>query len=159
MGSHRRFVSSGPAENGYLHPVESYGGWFDFTTNLREEQKAGGTLTGWLDYLVGGFEEEDIKASPTVGGVDPRTGQPVDPDAARTVADFLNQPRGGGGGDEPFACGAYPDWVPNWVKQDMLACVKPPSDRNRRLAVLVASVVAGGVLLYAAPKIIARYKK
>jgi len=159
MGSHRRFVSSGPAESDYLHPLESYGGWFDFTTNLREEQKQGGTLKGWLDSLVGGFEEEDIKASPTVGGINIHTGKPFEPSAAYTVSEAMTSPQTRGEDNQPFACGAYPDWVPNWVKQDMLGCVKPPSDRNRRLAIFAASVVAGGVLLYAAPKIIARYKK
>jgi hypothetical protein len=149
MGSHRRFVSSGPAESDYLHPLESYGGWFDFTTNLREEQKAGGTLKGWLDSLVGGFEEEDIKASPTVGGINIHTGKPFEPSAANTVANVM---------DESKPCAAYPTWMPDWLKQDVLGCEKPKPDL-RKLAVVASVVVASGVVLYATPKIIARYKK
>lgn len=159
MGSHRRFVSSG-AEEPYLLPMQSYGGWFDFTTNIREEQKAGGTIRGWLDSLIGGFEEEDIKASSTVGGIDPRTGKPVAPDAARYPADLMTKPPGGGGagGGGGVPCSEYPSWLPAFVKQDILGCETRKPD-PKRLAVVASVVLAGGIVLYAAPKIIARYQK
>lgn len=157
MGAHRRFISSGVDES-YLHPLESYGGWFDFTTNIREEQKAGGTLKGWLDSLVGGFEEEDIKASPTAGGIDPRTGRPVAPDAARYPADLMTKPPGTGGGGGGVPCSEYPSWLPDFVKQDILGCETRKPD-PKRLAIVASAVLAGGIVLYAAPKIIARYKK
>ena len=149
MGSHRRFVSSG-AEEPYLHPLQNYGGWFDITTNLRKESEEGGTFTGWLDSLIGGFEEEDIKASPTVGGIDPKTGKPVAPDAARYPAGVMQPARS--------ACSEYPSWLPDFVKQDILGCETRKPD-PKRLAIVAASVLAGGIVLYAAPKIIARYKK
>ncbi len=160
-------------------PLQSYGGFLNvwdaltggslsrtpgaITTNLREEQKAP-SLTGWFDYLFGGAEKEDIAASPTVGGIDVRTGKPFDPSAAYTVAGYLNEQRRregvGGDGNEPgpsaVPCAAYPTWVPTWLKEDVLGCARPKPD-PRKVALIASAVVAVGVLAYAYPKIKARY--
>ena len=172
MGSHRRFISSGSTDEPYMLPLQSYGGFLNvwdsltggslsrtpgaITTNLREEQKAP-SLTGWFDYLFGGAEKEDIAASPTVGGIDIRTGKPFDPSAAYTVAEQLNAQRGGEGGENRrLSCTAYPDWVPTWLKEDVLGCARPKPD-PRKVALIASAVVAVGVLAYAYPKIKARY--
>ena len=156
MGSHRRFISSGSVDDPYMLPLESYGGWFDITTNLREEQKAGGTIKGWIDSLIGGFEQEDIAASPTVGGVNIHTGQPFAPSAAYPVPDVYRPSAGAGQGALP--CAGYPSWVPDFVKKDILGCetVKPPPDW-KKIAILASAVAATGLAFYAYPKIKARY--
>jgi hypothetical protein len=105
MSSHRRFVSSEMGdeyEQGLRpeHALESYGvvrmgtrsGAYGIETNLREEQQDP-SAGGFVDWLFGGFEEEDVAASPTAGGVDPRTGKPVAPEAAQLAADDMNKAR------------------------------------------------------------------
>ena len=99
MSSHRRFVSSEMGDE-YAqglrseHALEAYGAHnaYGIQTDLRQEQKDP-SAGGFVDWLFGGFEEEDVAASPTAGGVDPRTGKPVAPEAAQLVADDMNKAR------------------------------------------------------------------
>jgi len=67
-------------------------GIFSITTDLSKTTKSGGGVLSYLDYLWGGYEEEDIKASPTAGGINTRTGEPMDPEAARAVAESIGEP-------------------------------------------------------------------
>ena len=74
MGSHRRFVSSETRDEYATglqpeHALESYGAVrmgarpnYGITTDpYRESQDP--TVAGWVDWLFGGFEDEDAKAS------------------------------------------------------------------------------------------------
>jgi hypothetical protein len=72
--------------------TEQGGYGYGITTNLREASKTGGGLLTFLDYMVGGFEEEDYRASATSGGIDVRTGEPMDPEAARSVVESIGKP-------------------------------------------------------------------
>lgn len=125
MGSHRRFVSSetGDEYATGLQPeqaLENYGvvrlgprPVYGVATNLRDEQKDP-SVKGFLDWFVGGFEDEDAAASPTVGGMDIKTGKPMSPSSANVVVDQLNTDREKAGlldfffGDDDKPKG--PDW-------------------------------------------------
>jgi hypothetical protein len=65
---------------------------YGITTDLSKTTKTGGGVLSYLDYLWGGYEEEDIKASPTAGGINVRTGAPMDPNAAASVARSIEGP-------------------------------------------------------------------
>lgn len=104
MSSHRRYVESDTYPDlveGLIpeQPLSGYGitrmgvrANYGIETNLREEQKDP-SAGGFVDWLFGGFEEEDVAASPTAGGIDPRTGKPVAPEAAQIAADDMNKAR------------------------------------------------------------------
>lgn len=100
MSSHRRYIESGVYSPMDVGPDAYYEGGgteqgsygYGITTNLRESGKGGGGILSFLDYMVGGYEEEDITASPTSGGIDIRTGKPMDPEAARSVAESIGKP-------------------------------------------------------------------
>jgi hypothetical protein len=104
MGSHRRFVSSETGDEYATglqpeHALESYGAVrmgarpaYGIATNLRDEQKDP-SAKGFLDWFVGGFEDEDAAASPTVGGMDIKTGKPMSPSSANVVVEQLNKDR------------------------------------------------------------------
>jgi len=62
MSSHRRFIAADAAD-GYP-PVRAYG----IATDLNAEQDDP-TIWGWLDYVWGGYEREDVAATdPAIGG-------------------------------------------------------------------------------------------
>lgn len=105
MGSHRRFVSSETGDEYATglqpeHALESYGAVvrrgshpnYGITTNLRDEQKDP-SAGGFVDWFFGGFEDEDAAASPTVGGMNVKTGQPMSPSSANVVVGQLNKDR------------------------------------------------------------------
>lgn len=100
MSSHRRFTSSNTYPPMDVGPDAYYEGGgteqgsygYGITTDLRAAGKGGGGLFAFLDYMVGGYEEEDVTASPTSGGIDTRTGKPMDPNAARAVAESIGKP-------------------------------------------------------------------
>ena len=72
MSSHRRFIAS-EAADGYP-PVRAYG--FSIETDLNAEQEDP-SFTGWLDYVWGGYEQEDVAATnPAIGGT--INGEPIE---------------------------------------------------------------------------------
>jgi hypothetical protein len=157
MGSHRRFVVSDTSPDlagGLLpeHPLESYGVHraYGIATNLREEQKDP-SAAGFLDWLVGGFEDEDVAASPTAGGIDTKTGKPAAPGAAQTVANQLNEDR-----DKNSILGTAKAFY-----EDMLGLGDGPGRKEpdwKKIAIVVGAV-GGGALLWVKviqPKLAAR---
>ena len=136
MSSRRRFENShvyapmdvGPEAYYEGGGTEQGGYGYGIATNLRETSKTGGGLLTFLDYMVGGFEEEDIKASPTAGGINLRTGAPMDPNAARSVAESIGKPD----------YNPYDDYDPN----------APPKKPDVKKLVLVAGSLAGAFALW-----------
>lgn len=76
MGAHRRFITSEASEASDTYsPLGEYGGFFDITTN-RAEEIDDPSILGWLDYVFGGYEKEDLAATPdTIGGT--INGEPI----------------------------------------------------------------------------------
>lgn len=131
MSSHRRFIASqtyAPMDVGPVAYYEGGGteqGGYGITTDLSQASKSGGGFATWLDYLWGGFEQEDIAASPTAGGVNIYTGQPVDPNAAASVAESIGKP----------------DY---WPGEDKA----PSTDVNWRNLAITVVALGGGFLLW-----------
>ena len=99
---------------------------YGIATDLSKTTKTGGGFFDFIDYMVGGFEKEDVAASPKAGGIDTRTGLPMDPDAAESVAEAIGQPD----------YNPYDDEDPD----------APPPDW-KRLAIVVG-VIGGGFALW-----------
>lgn len=106
--------------------AQGYG--YGITTDVSKASKSGGGLLTFLDYMVGGFEEEDYKASPTSGGIDTRTGKPMDPEAARSVIESIGKPD----------YNPYDDYDPN----------APPKKPDVKKLVIVAGSLVGAFALW-----------
>lgn len=135
MSSRRRFENShvyAPMDVGPEAYYEGGGteqGGYGITTDVSKASKSGGGLLTFLDYMVGGFEEEDYKASPTAGGIDTRTGKPMDPEAARSVIESIGKPD----------YNPYDDYDPN----------APPPKKTpdvKKLAIVAGSLVGAFAL-------------
>ena len=132
MSSHRRFVTSEASAD---YPALGEYGFFDITTNVADEIKSP-TIAGYLDYVWGGFEKEDLRATPdTVGGT--IDGEPVE-GSAQYLIEQRNQDR------------LNDDILPgidDWFKPDDPDLL-PKKDIPWGRIALVAGVVVGGFIAY-----------
>jgi hypothetical protein len=133
MSSRRRFENShvyAPMDVGPEAYYEGGGteqGGYGITTDVSKASKSGGGLLTFLDYMVGGFEKEDYEASPTAGGIDTRTGKPMDPEAARSVIESIGKPD----------YNPYDDYDPN---------APPKKPDVKKLAIVAGSLVGAFAL-------------
>ena len=132
MSSHRRFVTSEASAD---YPALAEYGFFNITTNVADEIKSP-TIAGYLDYVWGGFEKEDLRANPdAVGGT--IDGKPVE-GSAQYLIEQRNQDR------------LNDDILPgidDWFKPDDPDLL-PKKDIPWGRIALVAGVVVGGFIAY-----------
>lgn len=127
MSSHRRFVAS-EASEAYA-PTGEYG-FFSIATNVADEFKSP-SVSGWIDYLIGGYEQEDLAATPdTACGT--IHGEPVE-GCAQYIIEQRNAERLRDG--------------PDWFKPDDPNLL-PDKDIPWDKIALATGIVVGGFFVY-----------
>lgn len=129
MSSHRRFITS---EASATYPAVAEYGFFDITTNVGDEIDDPSIL-GWLDYVVGGYEKEDLAATPdTVCGVPPTEG----------CAEYLIEQRNQDRVNDDILPG-----IDDWFKPDDPDLL-PQKDIPWGRIALAAGAIVGGFVVY-----------
>lgn len=131
MSSHRRFVTSDAS--GAYPPVGEYG-FFDITTDAAAEQDDP-SISGWLDYVWGGYEKEDLAATAETacGTVN---GEPIE-GCAEYLIEQRNQDR--------MNDDTLPDW--DFMKPDDPDLL-PGKDIPWDKIALAAGILVGGFIVY-----------
>lgn len=127
MSSHRRFVTSDAS--GAYPPVGEYG-LFEITTDAAAEQDDP-SISGWLDYVWGGYEKEDLAAT-SESACGTINGEPIE-GCAEYLIEQRNQDR------------MNDDTLPDW---DVLKPDPGKKDIPWDKIALAAGILVGGFIVY-----------